>query len=230
MKKHIRVIAAALSCLLVMVLIGCSGNTQNDAAGTNAPAEPPAGVPYTEKISRWDQRIYAGPGYDYECVGTVRETGVYTIVEEVRDEEGSLWGKLKSGAGWVDLTDCRDTGKEMLPISANYANDVALSGEVVRYTVDDSEYSVELAFVANETLTDVSFSILELGEGDYEVSEVYCTMPELAAGSAFVPSVCFYGDFTMYKLSFIDAKGAARHFCVVQSGRNGELILNEREH
>ncbi len=49
--------------------------------------------------------IYSGPGYSYNCVMTLDEQGVYTIVSESYDTATrSIWGKLKSGVGWVNLT------------------------------------------------------------------------------------------------------------------------------
>ena len=75
---------------------------------TTAPTEPVAtesgSLPYLQFIQRADQSIFDGPSYDYALVGTVQQRGTYTIVEETWDYEGNLWGRLKSGAGWVDLT------------------------------------------------------------------------------------------------------------------------------
>ncbi len=49
--------------------------------------------------------IYNGPSYDYECVMTLDEKGIYTIVDECYDPASdATWGKLKSGAGWVNLS------------------------------------------------------------------------------------------------------------------------------
>lgn len=42
--------------------------------------------------------IRTGAGIDYYVTGTIRDRGVYTIVEVNGD-----WGKLKSGAGWINL-------------------------------------------------------------------------------------------------------------------------------
>ena len=40
-----------------------------------------------------------GPGMNYSKARTSMSLGVYTIVEE-----SNGWGKLKSGAGWIDLS------------------------------------------------------------------------------------------------------------------------------
>lgn len=67
-----------------------------------APTEPASKVPYiTQLPASFD--IFNLPGYHYRYVQDVGLTGTYTIVEEQYDEFGNLWGKLKSGIGWVQL-------------------------------------------------------------------------------------------------------------------------------
>lgn len=192
------------------------------------PVTSDAEIPYIENVSRADQRIYSGPGYDNGCVNTIRKAGLYTIVEESWDRDGNLWGRLKSGMGWIDLSDSRNAHKEIYPVSANYAQHVDLPQGYISAMFDDSQYSVLVALVANESITDVGFSIMEFGDEGLEIGEVLYTIPELAKGTAFVPQVCFYGDFTTYCLSFLDADGVRRHITVSESGRNGELCIGER--
>ena len=40
----------------------------------------------------------AGAGVKYKINGTITDKGVYTIVNQLNG-----WGKLKSGAGWINL-------------------------------------------------------------------------------------------------------------------------------
>ena len=47
--------------------------------------------------------IYEEPRFDSAFVQYVELSGPYTIVEETYDEAYNLWGKLKSGVGWVLL-------------------------------------------------------------------------------------------------------------------------------
>ena len=47
-----------------------------------------------------DLNIRSGPGTDYPVVGCIKDNGTYTIV----DTSGN-WGKLKSGAGWINVSD-----------------------------------------------------------------------------------------------------------------------------
>ena len=52
--------------------------------------------------------IRKGPGTNYGQNGSIKDKGVYTIVEE-KTGTGSTagWGKLKSGAGWISLDYCK---------------------------------------------------------------------------------------------------------------------------
>lgn len=64
---------------------------------------PAAFEPYTVKVSIPDLNIRKGPGTDYAKTGQFTGKGVFTIVAESTGAGASLWGKLKSGAGWISL-------------------------------------------------------------------------------------------------------------------------------
>lgn len=59
-------------------------------------------VPYTTKLPGF-AGIYAQPDSGSTYVRDVGQDGVFTITEEAYDDSGNLWGKLKSGLGWVLL-------------------------------------------------------------------------------------------------------------------------------
>lgn len=235
---------AALLCA-VLLLCGCGVDvvppTQPTAEQTEAAASQPAGtapvettlpetlpagtVPYTRPLHA-AVPIFGGPSYDDSYLRAVGEDGVYTIIEEVHDTEGNLWGRLKSGAGWVDLTALDDDA----PITAAFA-DAAFSDENCHtYTAEESEFLVRLIFRAREPLTDVQFSLLEPDPENwtaYSVYESLHTLPALEPGTPFVAGVVFYGDLTAYGLSFTDDDGNLRHYAVTISGRNGAPVLTE---
>lgn len=71
------------------------------ATDTNTSAAnqtPESFEPYKVKITANLLNVRAGAGTNYKVRQTVRKGGVYTIVAR----KGS-WGKLKSGAGWINL-------------------------------------------------------------------------------------------------------------------------------
>lgn len=196
------------------------------------PEEPDVTEPeeqgYLQRIERPDQSIYDGPGYDYGFVGVVEKTATYTIMEEKKDDEGNLWGRLKSGAGWVNLTEVRARNEAEEQVSANFADKTLLkSGKYHEFIVEESEYLEKLAFRCYENVTDVQFTWLVWNGETMEVDKVLHTIPELKAGEVFVAGVVFYGDMTMFGLSFVDADGVTHYYSVSVSGRNGSLVFTE---
>ncbi|MCL1916746.1 MAG: peptidoglycan-binding protein [Peptococcaceae bacterium] len=59
--------------------------------------------PYRVRIIANSLNIRSGAGTNYIMTGAIEDKGIYTIVEESRGEGARLWGKLKSGAGWISL-------------------------------------------------------------------------------------------------------------------------------
>ncbi len=183
-------------------------------------------VPYLLTVPRADQSIFSGPGYDYSFVGTVELAGVYTVVEEAEDAEGNLWGKLKSGIGWINLTEIRSPNQT--PISANYADQTLLdSGNYHHCKADSSEYAVSIAFRAQEPLRDVAFTALDYTEAGFQVRELLYQMDRLDPEKPLVVEVSFPGDLTTYGIRFTDSEGIVRRYTVTISGRNGSLVLTE---
>ena len=203
-------------------------------APTEAPTEVPTEaettptvLPYLQKVSYADQSIFDGPGYDYPFVGTVREAGTYTIVEEARDVEDNLWGKLKSGAGWIDLTEVRQRLEAPDPISANYADDLLLGSENYHHYIGcTEEYAVQIAFRAQEPLTDVTLYSMTFLE-TMELDEVLFRLPQLDPEKPLVADLDFPGDMSTYAVLFTDSSGTGRCFTVYISGRNGTPVLAE---
>lgn len=55
--------------------------------------------------------IRKGPGTEHDIAGCIKDKLVYTVVETQQAKDGGIWGRLKSGAGWVN-------------VGANYVNRV----------------------------------------------------------------------------------------------------------
>jgi len=81
----------------------------NAKLGVTPPAEtkPVSTVPYKVRITATDLRIRKGPGTNTDIVQKAIKPGVYTIVSETTGQGAILWGKLKSGIGWVSLDYCK---------------------------------------------------------------------------------------------------------------------------
>lgn len=59
--------------------------------------------PYRVKVVSTPLNIRKAAGTNSEKVGCIKQKGVYTIVQESKGTGAKLWGKLKSGAGWIAL-------------------------------------------------------------------------------------------------------------------------------
>jgi hypothetical protein len=61
-------------------------------------------VEYLITITASSLNIRSGPGVQNKVVKTlINDRNTYTIVEEARLSDGSTWGRLKSGVGWLNL-------------------------------------------------------------------------------------------------------------------------------
>ena len=69
-------------------------------ATTPEPAKPD--VPFLVKVTINNLNIRKGPGTGFARTQYIPR-GVYTIVDTAAGSGASLWGKLKSGAGWISL-------------------------------------------------------------------------------------------------------------------------------
>lgn len=186
---------------------------------------PENAVPYLLNIPRADQSIFGEPTYDSRFVRTVEKAGWYTIVEERWDSEGNLWGKLKSGIGWIDLTELYFKKEYPDPITANFADKELLkSKNFHHYVVDDTEYAEQVAFRAAETLYNVQFfvTVYDMQTG-WETSEDLLFLGKLTPEKPLVVDVVL-GDTTEYKISFEDGDGVFYVYTISVSGRNGALI------
>ena len=60
-------------------------------------------VQFLVKIVDDDLNIRSGAGTEFPVVGKVYKGYVFTIVETQNAKDGGLWGRLKSGAGWINI-------------------------------------------------------------------------------------------------------------------------------
>lgn len=67
------------------------------------PATATTFIPYKVKVTASELFIRKGAGTNYGKNGSIKDKGVYTIVQESTGQGATKWGKLKSGAGWISL-------------------------------------------------------------------------------------------------------------------------------
>lgn len=202
---------------------------EQTAEPTPTPVPVPTSTPdggYIEILRNPAQGIYEGPSYDCGKVGIILQATGYTIMEEQTDDEGNLWGRLKSGIGWVDLTSARAFEGAPPLLTANYA-DMNRVGSSYRefYPLEDSEYSVLTDVRVTAPVTDIELVMLE--PFDYTVTESYGVFGSLNTMEPLLTRLIFWGDFTTYGISLTDEQGNERLFAITMSGRNGELVVYE---
>ena len=224
-----KTISFALVLLLLLSLTACSTNTAKPTDPTTptgtVPTDPEqnAAIPYLLNVENHDEMIFSGPTYDSSFVDTVREAGVYTIVEEKMDDEGITWGKLKSGSGWLDLTQVAANNNADAPLSAgplcyDAPKDCLLANEA-------TEFSIPVILHAYGKLTNVRIYSLSWDGETYEPAEHFYMAPEMNASDTIVAHLEFPGDMSMYGVSCQDEGGTFYHYQIVISGRNGALIF-----
>ena len=71
--------------------------------GGDIPTKPSGDTNYTVKVTTDCLRIRKGPGTNFGITGQITDHGTYTIVKESTGSGATLWGKLKSGEGWISL-------------------------------------------------------------------------------------------------------------------------------
>lgn len=56
------------------------------------------------KVKVAELNIRGGAGAEFNKTGSIKDKGVYTIVATAKAKDGGTWGKLKSGAGWINIS------------------------------------------------------------------------------------------------------------------------------
>ena len=222
---------------LCMLLCACAGapdettvppeTTAPVAVALPAETEPPVETTeppfasYTIRVEDPETPVYAGPSFRCGIASLVGEAGTYTIVEESLDMDGNRWGRLKSGAGWLCLTEDPNA-----PILADYAPEDFNAYHA--YWSEDTDYITAIGFTPTQTLTQVRFGLLDWFETEsWQMTEVLYTIDEMAPDHAFLAHVAFWGDMTTYGISFTDENGESRHYAISISGKDGSLVCTE---
>ena len=175
-------------------------------------------LPYTVKLTDPGMKIYEHPDFQANpgSMDTIGQTGVYTIVEEAIDSAGNLWGKLKSGVGWICLHNAQN-----FPVSARLAE----QDTVFQYHYDcqEKEYVTSIAMTANEDVYEFRFQKLAWNGDALQTQQELATAELFYKDCVFLGDVVFHGDMTVYGFSFVDQAGNTRYFALSLSGRDGSL-------
>jgi len=184
-------------------------------------------VPYVLKITRPDLLIYTGASYDHPSTGKLLDKGSYTIVEEAPDGEGNLWGKLKSGVGWIDLTlAAKEAPEILLTLESTSPAEFSKTG-VHSYIHEKTEYTRYLQLNAQQTLSDIRFALLDPVTDPLAEGKILYTLEKLTPEKPLVIGVVFWGDLTTYGITCTDSDGTVHRYYIYESGRDGSAVLQE---
>lgn len=67
------------------------------------PKQPETFNPYLVRVTANVLNIRQQAGTNHKITGTIKDKGVYTIIDEADGQGATKWGKLKSGVGWISL-------------------------------------------------------------------------------------------------------------------------------
>lgn len=114
-----------------------------------------------------------------------------------------------------------------LPVSADYADQDLLSRpeDYDLLLLDESEYRVDVAITATETVTDIQVVSIPMDDMGYRVDAVLGTLGAIAPGRPFVVAMAFPGDMPNTALVFTDSDGAVHYCAIAMSGKDGSLLL-----
>lgn len=83
-----------------------AGYMRQGAPQPEKPAEQPAAQndgSFLVKVVCDELNVRASAGVQYPVRMTISRNEVYTIVQTARTSDGGTWGRLKSGAGWINI-------------------------------------------------------------------------------------------------------------------------------
>lgn len=195
---------------------------------TEPPIEPARTLPYLVTVPRADFPFHQGPGYHTPQTGRVELAGVYTIVEEAYDDSGNLWGKLKSGAGWLDLTRLKKEETDGPVISmSSMAELLSGGGDYIYCPIAFDQYARKIYLKANVPLTNVEIFPLNVFEEQIEQPTVY-TVASWGAGEFLLLEASFPGDFSAYGIRVTDSDGVIYRYSIWEnlSGEGEPFSLN----
>ena len=120
-----------------------------------------------------------------------------------------------------------EPAEQELPVSADYADEDLLSRpeDYDLLLLDESEYRVDVAVTAAETVTDIQVVSLALDDAGFRIESVLGTRDAVTPGRPFVVAMAFPGDMPNTGLVFTDSEGEVHSCTISMSGKDGSLLL-----
>ncbi|MEQ2442686.1 hypothetical protein WMO64_04320 [Pseudoflavonifractor sp. CLA-AP-H29] len=116
-------------------------------------------------------------------------------------------------------------------VSADYADPdlLARPEDYDLLVLDESEYRVDVAITATETVTDIQVVSIPMDDMGFRLGAVLGTLDAITPGRPFVVAMAFPGDMPNTALVFTDSAGAVHYCAISMSGKDGSLLLTPFE-
>lgn len=170
-------------------------------------------------------------GYYHNTTGEFEQS----VSEELNITEDEFFKKQSSliaEKSTIELTPFETVVEKEAKVIADYSENISDYSDYITYTVDDSEYSTKILFMAEGVITD--FRLLSLLVNDVDDNgnmtfdtELLYELDTLEEDKPLEVTLTFYGDLPSYGISYKDAAGITKNFTVTLSGEDGSVILSE---
>ena len=174
-------------------------------------------VPYLKAIPA-EACVFREPDANSAFSQTIGADGTFTIVEEEYHGNGDCWGRLKSGVGWVNLTDFFCHGNRVPAVTVSETGKIVKNSDHHQAGEGSGEYVVYLTFMAHRTVCN-----LTLTEESSTGNQTVMTMSELTPEKPLVVGVLF-SDVNSFELTYRDAAGARGSARVDQNLGDGPAL------
>ena len=181
-------------------------------------------VPYLIKITRADLPHFRGPGYETGFTEYLRTPGTYTVLEEYRDSFGNLWGRMKSGAGWLDLTrlEKEEAAAPLVAITQGLP-----TGSYHNCAISSGSYAAQITLLTKETVTNVEVFFLDCTEGYRETTPQY-HLDTWTPDTPLLVTATYSGDMSVYAIRVTDSDGFIHRYAIWEnlSGEGAPFTLS----
>ncbi len=184
--------------------------------------------------------------FTYEKDPGFSEIGFYHNASGIFDKKVSEELKVTSEQFWdIHASLAKDAQHmELIPFAEYRCDNVVRvsSGETIKamyaenalkctdylheYIADSSKESAKILFIANKRVYDFKVLSLYYNNDRFESTELY-TLDELNRNESFMLRMRFVGAMPSYGISYVDEYGVTRKFGIIESGKDGSLILDE---
>lgn len=180
-------------------------------------------VPYLIQITRADLPHFRGAGYETGFSEYLRTPGTYTVLEEARDSFGNLWGRMKSGAGWLDLTrlEKEEASAPLVTITQGLP-----AGSYHNCAISSDTYAAQITLLTKETVTNVEVFFLDCTDGYRETTPQY-RLDTWTPDTPLLVTAAYYGDMSVYALQVTDSDGFIHRYAIWEnlSGEGAPFTL-----